>query len=332
MINRRFVLTSRPTGLVSSANFRFEEVPLPMIKDGELLVRVKYVSLDPTHRIWMSDMEQYMEPIALGDTVRAFGVGVVEESKAQDFKKGDLVSGLLNWQDYAVGNVGTFQKLPPLDVSPTAFLSVLGLTGVTAYFGYLDITSPKAGETLVVSGAAGAVGSIVGQIGKIKGQKVIGIAGSDDKCRWLTNELGFDGAINYRKDDVSAKLKSLCPSGVDIYFDNVGGAISEAVWARMNLFGRISVCGLISGYNEGKQMLGPKNFSLILMKRLKVQGFIVIDYAQRWAEAVHALYGWVKEGKIKYSEDIEEGLENAPQVLNKLFDGSNTGKLILKVS
>ncbi|MEN9835722.1 MAG: hypothetical protein RL011_1915 [Pseudomonadota bacterium] len=332
MINRRFVLTSRPTGLVSSDNFRFEQVPVPAIKDGEVLVRNQYLSLDPTHRIWMSDMEQYMEPIAIGDTVRAFGVGVVVESKNPQFKKDDLVSGLLNWQDYAVGTAASLQKLPPLDISPTAFLSVLGLTGVTAYFGYLDITHPKAGETLVVSGAAGAVGSIVGQIAKIKGQRVVGIAGSDEKCQWLTKDLGFDGTINYRKDKVSAAVKTLCPKGVDIYFDNVGGAISEAVWGNMNLFGRVSVCGLISGYNEGKPMLGPKNFSLILMKRLKVQGFIVTDYAARWSEAVHALYGWVKEGKIKYAEDIEEGLENAPKVLNKLFDGSNTGKLILKVS
>ncbi len=332
MINRRFILTSRPTGLVSANNFRFEEVPVPALKAGEVLVRSKYISLDPTHRIWMSDMEQYMEPIALGDPVRAFGVGIVEASNSDQFRKGDLVSGLLNWQDYALGTASTFQKLPALDISPTAFLSVLGLTGVTAYFGYLDITTPKAGETLVVSGAAGAVGSIVGQIGKIKGQHVVGIAGSDEKCRWLTKDLGFDGAINYRTEKVGPALKTLCPKGVDIYFDNVGGTISETVWSQMNLFGRISVCGLISGYNEGKAMPGPKNFSLILMKRLKVQGFIVTDYGQRWSEAVHALYGWVKEGKIKYAEDVEEGLENAPNVLNKLFDGSNTGKLILKVS
>ena len=333
LINRKYVLQKRPQGQISEDLFKIVDEPVGALGANEVLVQNQYLSLDPTNRIWMSDMDQYMPPIAIGEVVRAGGVGVVVESKSAQFKAGDLVIGLLGWQKYSVHPADAIRLIPrELDVPPTAFLSVLGLTGMTAYFGLFNITAPKAGETLVVSGAAGAVGSIVGQLGLIKGLRVVGIAGSQSKCDWLTKDLGFHGAINYKTQDVQAALKELCPKGVDIYFDNVGGTISEAVWSQFNLFGRVSLCGLISGYNDGsKPIPGPRNYSLLLMKRLKVQGFIVSDYIEQWPQAIGEMYGWVKKGLIKYKEDIVEGLEKAPQAVNKLFDGSNTGKLILKL-
>ena len=332
MHNRKFILHKRPQAQITDDLFKLVTEPLPALKDGEVLVRNQYLSLDPTHRIWMSDMEQYMPPIALGEVVRAGGVGVVADSKSPLLKVGDLVMGLLGWQDYSLHPAAALRALPKeMDIPSTAFLSVLGLTGMTAYFGLLDVTAPKAGETLVVSGAAGSVGSIVGQIALIKGLRVIGIAGTDAKCDWLTKDLGFHGAINYKTQDVKKAIAEICPNGVDIYFDNVGGATTEAVWSNLNMYARVSLCGMISGYNDGKPIPGPKNYSLILMKRLKVQGFIVSDYAARWPEAITDMYQWVKQGRIKYSEDIVAGLENAPRAVNKLFDGSNKGKLILKL-
>ncbi len=332
MKNRRYLLKARPQGTISDDIFAFTEQPIPYLKQDEVLVRNQYLSLDPTHRIWMSDRDQYMEPIALGDVVRALGVGVVEESKHAAFAKGDLVTGLLGWQDYSVNGGGELRRLPAdYDIPSTAFLSVLGLTGCTAYFGLLDVMQMQAGQTLVVSGAAGAVGSIVGQIAHIKGLRVVGIAGAADKCAWLTRDLGFDAAINYRTDDVAAALKTHCPKGIDGYFDNVGGKLSETVWSQMNLFGQVAICGQISSYNDTGAETGPSNFSLVLMKRLAVKGFIVLDYMDRWPEAMAQMYAWIKEGRLTYREDIVEGLEHAPKAVNKLFDGSNTGKLILKV-
>ncbi|MCX6110513.1 MAG: NADP-dependent oxidoreductase [Proteobacteria bacterium] len=332
--NRRFLLASRPTGKVVLENFKFVTEDLAAPKVGEVLVRNQYLSVDPTNRIWMTDADQYMPPIALGEVIRAGGIGVVLESNAPGFAKGDLVNGLLGWQDYALQPAQALQKLPTgLDVPVTAFLSVLGMTGCTAYFGLLDVVNPRAGETLVVSGAAGAVGSIVGQIGLIAGLRVIGIAGGPAKCRWLTEDLGFHGAIDYKSEDVEASLRRLCPSGIDVYFDNVGGPISDAVFSRMNNHGRVSLCGLISGYNSQEPLAAPRNYAQILMKRLNVRGFIILDYmGPRWGQAVQSMYGWVKAGKIKYAVDVEHGLENAPAVLNKLFDGSNTGKLLLQIS
>lgn len=332
MKNRQFLLKSRPTGKISRSNFDFVTTPTPDLKDGEVLVQNRYISLDPTHRIWMSDIEQYMPPIGIGEVIRSLGIGEVVESRSEVLHKGDIVTGLLGWQDYSVHHAKTLDKLPKDDSLPvTAYLSVLGLTGLTAYFGLLDITHPKAGETLVVSGAAGAVGSIVGQIGKIKGLRVVGIAGSADKCRHLVEDLGFDAAVNYRSPEFAAELKRACPKGVDVYFDNVGGEVSDAVWANMNLFGRVSLCGLISSYNGTPAAAGPRNFSLVLMKRLNVRGFILFDFKNQFPKAVTELYQWVKSGKIKYSEDIVPGLATAPDTVNKLFDGSNTGKLIISL-
>lgn len=333
--NRQFRLVNRPIGEINDSNLEFREEAINAPKDGEVLVRNIYLSLDPTNRIWMSDMPQYMPPVELGEVMRGLTIGVVEDSKHPNFKQGDLVSGLLGWQDYAIvggESINFLSKIPAnLPVPISAFLGVLGLTGCTAYFGLLDIGKPQAGETVVVSAAAGAVGSIVGQIAKIKGCRVVGIAGSDEKCNWL-KELGFDAVINYKTTDINQALEQACPNGIDVYFDNVGGAILDAVLTKINLYARIVICGLISVYNAKEPVPGPYNFGQILMKRAKVQGFIVSDYAQQWAKAVTEIAQWIQEGKIKYAEDIVEGLENAPQTLKKLFDGTNQGKLIIKVS
>jgi hypothetical protein len=332
MKNRRYLLKSRPQGSVSRSNFSFVEENMPAVGLGEVLVRNQFISLDPTHRIWMADIPQYMPPIALGEVIRSIGLGVVEESKAEGFAKGDLVRGMVGWQDYSLHAAKALEKLPAAwDVPGSSLLSVLGLTGTTAYIGLLDFASPKAGETVVISGAAGAVGSVAGQIAKIKGMKAFGIAGSEEKCRWLTDELGFDGAVNYRDPEWRDKLGALCPQGIDVYFDNVGGEVSDAVWSRMNLNGRVVICGLISGYNQDTRDAGPKNYPLILTKRLTVRGFIVSDDPARVATATKDLYQWVREGRIQYKEDIVSGLENAPEALNKLFDGSNSGKLLLRI-
>ncbi len=335
-INRQFRLASRPVGDIKESDFEYREEPIPTPKEGEVLVRTVYLSLDPTNRIWMSDMEQYMPPVAMGEVMRGGIIGVVEESKNPNFKQGDLVSGLLGWQDYALaeGNSGfSLTRLPdPLPCPLTAFMGPLGATGCTAYFGLLDIGQPKVGETVVVSAAAGAVGSIVGQIAKIKGCRVVGITGSDEKCRWLVEELGFDAAINYKTTDFESALAQACPDGIDVYFDNVGGSILDAVLTKINLHARIPLCGLISTYNATEPVPGPYNYSQILMKRVRVQGFIILDYIPRWSEAISDLGQWLNQGKIKYALEVVEGLENAPKAILKLFDGNKKGKLVVKVS
>jgi hypothetical protein len=296
------------------------------------LVHNKYLSLDPTNRGWAGEIDTYLPAVKLGDVMRGGVIGVVEESRNTDFKVGDHVSGLLGWQEYAVSDGTGLTKLPDNPAIPlTAYMGLFGHIGLTAYYGLLDVGQPKAGETLVVSGAAGAVGSLVGQIGKIKGLHVVGIAGSDEKCRWLTDELGFDAAINYKTENVSEALRHACPNGIDVYFENVGGAILDAVLAQINLHARISLCGLISQYNATEPVPGPYNFAMILIKRARVQGFIVMDYLNRADEAMNQLGRWLMEGKIKYRVDVVEGLEQAPRAVNKLFDGSNRGKLVLKI-
>ncbi|MCI0665482.1 MAG: NADP-dependent oxidoreductase, partial [Acidobacteria bacterium] len=261
-----------------------------------------------------------------------FTIGVVEESRHPNFQPGDNVQGLLGWQEYSVADGATLTKLPNNPAIPlTAYMGLFGPIGLTAYFGLLDITHPKEGETLVVSAAAGAVGSIVGQIGKIKGCQVVGIAGSDEKCKWITEELGYDRAINYKKEDVREALKKACPSGIDIYFDNVGGEILDAVLRLINLHARISICGMISQYNATAPVPGPFNLINILTRRAKMEGFIVIDYLNRAQEAIADLSKWYMDGKIKYRVDVVDGLQNAPRAVNKLFDGSNQGKLIVKI-
>jgi len=334
--NRRFTLKTRPTERVSRANFDLVHTEIPEVKDGEALVRNLYLSLDPTNRMWMSDVDQYMPPVAIGEVMRGLALGVVEASKNPKYKVGDNVSGLLGWQDYAVIGDDSpfgFTVLPKgLPIPLPTMLGAVGMTGLTAYFGLIEIGRPQEGETLVVSAAAGAVGSVVGQIGKIKGCRVVGIAGSDEKCAWIRDELGFDAAINYKHGDWKDKLKAACPLGVDINFENVGGEIMNVVFSMLNLKARVVLCGLISGYNDRDYRNAMANMIPILIKRVRIEGFIISDFAGRFSEGAMQLGQWIVQGKIKHRETIVEGLEAAPEALNKLFDGENIGKLIVKVA
>lgn len=331
-INHQWRLAARPVGKIKESDFQWAEEPVAELKDGQVLIRNLYLSLDPANRGWVREEGSYMAPIPLGSVMLGGAVGVVEESRNPNFQAGDNVQGLLGWQEYAVSDGAGLNKLLNNPAVPlTAYLGLFGHIGLTAYFGLLDITNPKPGESLVVSAAAGAVGSIVGQIGKIKGCRVVGIAGSDEKCKWIVDELGFDAAINYKTENIREALKRTCPKGIDIYFENVGGEILDAALAMINLGARISVCGMISQYNATAPMPGPYNLINILTKRAKMQGFIVLDYMPRASEAIPELIKWYMEGKLKYRVDVVEGLKEAPRALNKLFDGSNQGKLIIKV-
>src|SRR5437899_1937542 len=330
-MNRQWVLRQRPQGLLAAGDLALVESAVPAIGEGQVLARVKYLSMDPTMRVWMAG-DSYLPAVGIGEVMRAFGFAEIAESKSKEFKKGDKVVGLVGLQDYAViepNDKRGFQKVPNIPfLSDTAFLGVLGITGLTAFFG-MEIGEPKKGETLVVSAAAGATGSIAGQIGKIQGCRVVGIAGSDDKCKWLTKGLGFDAAINYKLSNWKEKLAAATPSGIDINFENVGGDIMHTVLDRMNLFGRVVLCGLISGYTKGDP--GLERFGTVLVNRLRGQGFIVIDFASRFMEAATQLGQWKMFGKLKDRETIVEGLEKAPDAINMLFTGGNIGKLIVKV-
>jgi len=329
--NRQLILKSRPKGLLAPGDLQLTESPLPELKDGQALAKVKYLSMDPTMRVWMV-VDTYFPAVAIGDVMRAFGFAEIIESRHPDYKKGDRVTGFTGLQEYAIIDDSVkrqFQKVPKIPfVSDTVFLGVLGINGLTAFFG-MEIPQAKKGETLVVSAAAGATGSIAGQIGKIQGCRVVGIAGSDEKCSWLTKDLGFDAAINYKLSNWKEKLAAATPSGIDINFENVGGDIMHTVLDRMNLFGRVVLCGLISGYTKGDP--GLESFGTVLVKRLRVQGFIVIDFASRFMEAATQLGQWKMFGKLKDRETVVEGLEKAPDAINMLFTGGNIGKLIVKV-
>ncbi|HET9994238.1 MAG TPA: NADP-dependent oxidoreductase [Candidatus Acidoferrum sp.] len=329
--NRQLILKSRPNGLLAPGDLQLAEAPLPELKDGQALARVKFLSMDPTMRVWMV-ADTYLPAVGIGEVMRAIGFAEIVESRHPEFKKGDRVTGLTGLQEYVIvdhGEKRPFQKVPKIPfVSDTVFLGVLGITGLTAFFG-MEIAQPKKGETLVVSAAAGATGSIAGQIGKIQGCRVVGIAGSDEKCAWITKELGFDAAINYKHPDWKEKLAAATPNGIDIDFENVGGEIMNAVLDRMNLHGKVALCGLISGYTKGDP--GLANFGTVLVKRLRVQGFIILDFASRFMEAATQLGQWKMFGKLKDRETIVEGLEKVPEAINMLFTGGNIGKLIVKV-
>jgi hypothetical protein len=332
--NRQVLLAARPVGMIKESDFSHREVPIPTPKEGEYLVRNIYLSLDPTIRGWMNAQDTYMPAIKIGEVMRGGGLGVVVESKNPMYAKGDLVFGMIGWQDYCLGRADDAMPMMPVPKggSLTAALSVLGITGITAYFGLLDVGQPKAGETVVVSGAAGATGSVAGQIAKIKGCRVVGLAGSADKCSWVTNDLGFDACINYKTEDVAARLKATCPRGIDVYFDNVGGAILDAVLGLIAQRARIVLCGAISMYNNVELPPGPKNYVALMIQRARMEGFIITDYLPRFPEAYLQLSQWVAEGKLKYAVDVVQGLENATTAINRLFTGANTGKLLVQIS
>ncbi|CAN5512979.1 hypothetical protein BH10CYA1_BH10CYA1_53180 [soil metagenome] len=331
--NRQFRLKTRPVERVSPDNFELTEESIPELGKDEVLVRNVYLSLDPTNRIWMSDMEQYMPPVQIGEVMRGLGLGKVVRSNNPKFKEGDYVSGLLGWQDYAMAKEDELTVLPNVPGVPLpVFAGAAGMTGLTAYFGLFEVGQPKEGETLVVSAAAGAVGSIVGQLGKLSKLRVVGIAGGEAKCNWLRNELSFDAAVDYKSPSWKKDLEAATPNGIDIDFENVGGEIMETVYNRLNMFGRLVLCGLISGYNDSNDSKSRLSVSPTLMKRLRIQGLIVSDFASKNQEATTKLAKWIAEGKIKHKETIIDGLENAPTALNQLFDGGNTGKLLIKVS
>ena len=331
MRNQRFRLASRPTGLVGRENFELTEEDVPAPGEGQFVVELEYISLDPAMRGWMNDVRSYIPPVQIGDVMRALGAGRIVSSNHGSFKEGDHVVGGFGVQRFAVSDGDGAFTVDPSLVPLSTYLGALGMTGMTAYFGLLDVGEVKGGETVVVSGAAGAVGSVAGQIAKIKGCRVIGIAGGEEKCKWLTEGLGFEAAIDYKSDDVRAVLKKLCPKGVDVYFDNVGGEILDIVLGRLARHARIVICGAISQYNREGAMKGPSNYMALLVHRARMEGFVVFDYADRYAEAGMQMAGWMAEGKLESREDIIEGFENFPEALLKLFNGENIGKLILKV-
>lgn len=330
--NRRLVLAERPTGMVDEKTVRLEEVDAPEPGPGEALARVRYLSIDPTIRTWMDDAPGYLPPIAIDEVVRSGGIVEVVQSNSDSYKPGDLLFGFSGWQDYVIASEATGYQALPDGVSPTLALSLFGITGLTAYFGLIDVGKVKEGDVVVVSGAAGATGSTVGQIAKIKGAgKVIGIAGGPQKCAFIGDELGFDETIDYKSDNVAARLHEAAPDGIDLYFDNVGGAILDACLAQLALRGRIVLCGAIAGYNDRDGAHGIANTSNLIIKRGRMEGFLILDYFDRLDAARAEIAGWLGEGKIKSSEHVVEGLENAPDALNLLFTGGNTGKVIVQV-
>ncbi len=329
--NHTVRLHARPIGEPKRSDFVFADEPLPAIGDGQVLIKVLYLSLDPAMRGWMNEMKSYIEPVKLGDVMRAGGIGEVVASNNPKFQPGDHVAGTPGVQTYCLTDGKGFTKVDPKLAPLTTYLNVLGMPGMTAYFGLLESGQPKAGETVVVSGAAGAVGATVGQVAKIKGCRVVGIAGGAEKCQMVINELGFDDCIDYKNEDVRVGLKRTCPDGVDVYFDNVGGEILDTVLTRINLHARIVICGAISQYNNTTPIKGPANYLSLLVNRARMEGIVVFDYAPRYKEGAMTMAGWMQEGKLRSKEHIEEGIDRFPEVLMKLFNGENFGKLVLKV-
>lgn len=329
--NRQFRLARRPVGLPVREDWNLTTEPVPAPAEGQFVVKVDYISLDPAMRGWMNEGKSYIPPVGLGEVMRAGAAGTVLESRHPGFQAGDAVSGGFGVQEYAVsdgkGVVKVDTRLAPLPV----YLGTLGMPGMTAYFGLLEIGKPQPGQTVVVSGAAGAVGTVVGQIAKIKGCRVVGIAGGRDKCDWLVKELGFDAAIDYKSEDVRKALKAAAPAGIDVYFDNVGGDILDAALANLARGARIVICGAISQYNNTTPVKGPSNYLALLVNRASMTGMVVFDYADRYALAAREMAGWMMEGKLKARSDVVEGFETFPDTLLKLFRGENTGKLVLKV-
>jgi hypothetical protein len=332
LINHQFRLAARPVGMPKREDWNYTEEPVREPADGELLVKVLYISLDPAMRGWMNEGKSYIAPVGIGEVMRAGAVGKVIASKHPGFAVGDFVSGGFGVQEYAVSNGKGVIKVDTRFAALPVYLGTLGMPGMTAYFGLLDSGKPKEGETVVVSGAAGAVGTVVGQIAKLKGCRVVGIAGGADKCKYIVDELGFDAAIDYKSEDVKKALRTHCPKGVDVYFDNVGGDILDAVLTQLALRARIVICGAISQYNNTTAVKGPSNYLSLLVNRASMTGMLVFDYVDRYGEAAREMAGWMAAGKLKSREDIVEGFQTFPDTLLKLFKGENTGKLVLKVA
>jgi NADPH-dependent curcumin reductase CurA len=327
-LNRRITLAKRPSGPIAPDCFATDEVPIPSPGPGEVLAKVGWLSIDPTIRGWMA-MDTYLPAIEVGAPIRSGGLAEVIESNNEALPVGSTLFGMTGWQEYVVMD-GTSQVIPD-GIDPTAALSVFGVTGLTAYFGLLDIGKPAAGETVLVSGAAGATGSVVGQIARIKGCRVVGIAGSDEKCAWLIDELGFDAAINYKTDDVPAAIRAACPNGVDVFFDNVGGDILEAALGNLAMHGRVVLCGAIATYNDDAPRPGPNNIMSLVINRGRMEGFIIMDYLHRAEEAIGELAGWVLGGELKFAVDVVDGLDNAPVAMDRLFTGANQGKVMVRL-
>lgn len=331
-LQKQILLKNRPSGTPTHENFELVNAPIGEPVKGKVLIRTVYISVDPYLRGRMNDTKSYIPPFELNEVLSSGVVGQVVESQSDLLTKGDIVLGSLGWQEYTIAKENTVRKIDHILAPASAYLSVLGMTGLTAYFGLLDIGKPKVGETVVVSGAAGAVGSIVGQIAKIKGAHVVGIAGSDEKVKFLIDQLGFDAAINYKTQDVASALEKSCPNGIDIYFENVGGKISDAIFPLLNNFARIPVCGAISSYNNEELDNGPRVQGYLIKTSSLMQGFTIGNYASRYGEGANQLASWLKEGKLKYEETITEGFDHTIDAFLDLFKGSNLGKSLVKVA
>ncbi len=332
LLNHKFTLASRPVGMPKRTDWKYVEEPVRDLHDGEVLIKISHISLDPAMRGWMNEGRSYVPAIPIGEVMRALALGRVMDSRNSRFAKGKYVSGSLGVQEYCIADGKGLMEIEPQVAPLPKFLSVLGMTGMTAYFGLLDTGRPEAGDTVVVSAAAGAVGAIVGQIAKIKGCRAVGIAGGVQKCRYVVEELGFDAAIDYKSENVAQALRKSCPKGINVYFDNVGGEILDAVLAQLARDARVVICGAISQYNNTGPVRGPSNYLSLLINRASMKGMLVFDYAERYPQAIREMAGWMAAGKLKSREDIVEGLEVFPDALLKLFTGENFGKLILKVA
>jgi NADPH-dependent curcumin reductase CurA len=331
-MHRQVVLERRPDGLVLDSDVAVVERPVPEIAEDEALLRNVYLGMDATVRTWLNQGEGYLPAVEIGEVVRCSSVGQIVASRCDAYEPGDVVISLGNWQEYAVVRDDLYTTLLERDTPMLPMLSVFGSTGAAAYFGLLDIGQPKPGETVVVSAAAGATGSIAGQIAKIKGCRVVGIAGTDEKCAWVVDELGFDGCINHRTDDLAARLKELCPDRVDVYFDNVGGRVLDAVLGGLNMHGRVVLCGAISVYNDHGRPPGPSNYLNLISRRGRMEGFITLDSWDRFPECMAQLHEWADAGLLTWREEVVPGLENCARALNMLFTGENRGKVVVQVA
>jgi len=332
MQNKQLILSKRPVGMPAEDTWTLQTQEVPALKEGEFLLQNHYISLDPAMRGWMNDTKSYLPPVGIGEVMRAGNIGtVIKSNNHPKYKEGDVLTGWGGVQQYDVSQGDNYYQVDTSLAPMPTYIGTLGMPGMTAYFGILEVGKIKEGDTVLVSGAAGAVGSIVGQIAKIKGCRVVGIAGGPDKCSYLTDELGFDAAIDYKSENIHSALKEHCPKGIDVYFDNVGGEILDAALARIRMHARIVICGAISQYNNTTAIKGPSNYLSLLVNRGTMQGMVVLDYANKYSEAAMQMGQWMMQGKLKSREDIYEGIENFYPTFQRLFSGDKKGKLVLKV-